>query len=120
MTAAADLPGEARLRQAREFKRVFANGRRSVDDCFVVIAAPGHAHRPRLGLAIAKRRAARAVDRNRIKRIVRESFRHHAPHLPALDIVVLARSGTAACANARLFASLAGHWRRLDADAGRG
>jgi ribonuclease P protein component len=71
-------------------------------------------------LAVDKRRAARAGDRNRIKRIVRESFRHHAAQLPAVDIVVLARSNTAACANTRLHTSLAGHWQRLTAGAGRG
>jgi len=99
---------------------VFAQGRRSADGCFVVIAAANGGTMPRLGLAIAKRRLGRAVDRNRVKRIVRESFRHHAAELPAVDIVVLARSGLAERDNARLFDSLARHWRRLATDATRG
>lgn len=113
MVPAAGLGDAARLRRAREFETVFARGRRSVDTCFTVIAAPNGGDRPRLGMAIAKRRAARAVDRNRIKRVVRESFRNHAAELPPLDVVVLARSATVRCDNARLFASLASHWRRL-------
>jgi ribonuclease P protein component len=108
------------LRHAREFERVFERGHRNADDCFTVIAAANDGNNPRLGLAIAKRRAPRAVDRNRIKRIVRESFRHHAADLPAVDIVVLARPGTAYRDNARLYASLGGHWQRLATDASKG
>lgn len=44
-------------------------------------------HTPRLGLIVGKRCLPRAVDRNRAKRVIRESFRY-APELPALDIVV--------------------------------
>lgn len=117
---AAGFPETARLRSAREFRRVFERGRRRADDCFTVIAAPGEHCRARLGLAIAKRRVPRAVDRNRIKRIVRESFRRHAAGLPAVDIVILARSGLAHRDNSRLFASLDGHWRNLTADTGEG
>lgn len=96
---------------------MFERGRHRKDDCFTVIAAPNDAGRARLGLAIAKRRVPRAVDRSRLKRIVRESFRHRACELPAVDIVVLARSGLAHRDNDRLFDSLAGHWRRLTDDA---
>lgn len=42
---------------------------------------------PRLGLIVGKRMLPRAVDRNRTKRVVRESFRQ-AGGLPAMDIVV--------------------------------
>lgn len=120
MPAAATFPGSARLRGARQFERVFARGRRLTDDCFTVIAVGNDRDGARLGLAIAKRRVPRAVDRNRIKRIVRESFRHRAVELPAVDIVVLARSGIAGHDNARLFASLDRHWRTLTADTGGG
>lgn len=118
--AAADFPGDMRLRGARRFERVFARGRRYTDNCFTVIAAANGRDRARLGLAIAKRRVPRAVDRNRIKRIVRESFRRRAAALPAVDLVVLIRSGGAHRGNADLFASLDGHWQTLTADASEG
>lgn len=51
---------------------------------------------PRLGLAISKKHARRAVDRNRIKRIAREAFRVRRRSLAAVDIVVLSRAGIAA------------------------
>lgn len=120
MPTAAGFPDTARLRRAREFERAFKRGRRRTDNCFTVIAAANGLGRARLGLAIARRRVPRAVDRNRIKRVVRESFRRRAADLPPVDIVVLARSGIAGCDNARLFASLDDHWRELAADAGGG
>lgn len=46
----------------------------------------------RLGIIIPKHHAKRAVDRNRIRRVIRESFRQHKEALKGLDIIVLMRS----------------------------
>lgn len=109
----ARFPPAARLRNPQAFRRVFRRGQRHVDGCFVVIAKGNDLGSPRLGLAIAKRRARRAVDRNRIKRLVRESFRCYADYLPGVDIVVLARSQTVQRDNRSLRNSLDRHWRRV-------
>ena len=85
----------------------------------MVIYAPREAENPRLGLAISKRRARRAVDRKRIKRIIRESFRVNAAQLPAVDIIVLARRTTATSDNRQLYASLTSHWNALAAKPSR-
>ena len=58
--------------------------------------------RPRLGLVVARRVAPRAVDRNRIKRVARESFRALAAALPAIDLVLVARTGAAGLERAAL------------------
>jgi ribonuclease P protein component len=55
---------------------------------FRVYAASSVGCCARLGLIIGKRQAKRAVDRNRIKRALRESFRTRYRVLPPLDIVV--------------------------------
>jgi ribonuclease P protein component len=68
-------------------------------------------HQARLGLAIAKKQLPRAVDRNRIKRVVRESFR--LLQIQDHDFVVLARRDTVSAENAQLFLSLKLHWARL-------
>jgi ribonuclease P protein component len=68
---------------------------------------------PRLGLAIAKKNARRALDRNRIKRIIRESFRQNQTRLPAIDLVVMAKPQTKSAKNSELFISLEYHWTRL-------
>jgi ribonuclease P protein component len=88
------------------FTRVFKTGRHRGDEFFTVIAAPGPGPSARLGLAVSKKVSKSAVQRNRIKRLVRESFRKHSAELPALDIVVMARPGAAGCDNPRLATSI--------------
>lgn len=68
---------------------------------------------PRLGLAVSRKTARRAVGRNRIKRIVREAFRHGYDALPSADIVVISRPPAAEASNQTLTHSLDTHWRRL-------
>jgi ribonuclease P protein component len=102
-----------RLRQKYEFDRVYRDARRSADACFAIFARNTGAAVPRLGLAIAARIVGNAVRRNRIKRLVRESFRQHQHELPAVDLVVNARAGARDADNAAIVRSLEGHWRRV-------
>ncbi len=67
----------------------------------------------RLGLAIAKKHLRKATSRNRIKRLIRESFRLHQSRLKGLDLVVLARPGLEQVDNRTLLQSLERHWQRL-------
>jgi len=67
----------------------------------------------RVGLVVAKKNVRKAVDRNRIKRLIRESFRHHLPELPSLDIVVLVRKEAAQADNGQLLMALDKLWSRL-------
>ena len=82
---------------------MFKQGRRTRARYFTIVSAPS-GDSPRLGLAIGRRASPRAVVRNRIKRIVRDVFRHAA--LPALDIVVVARGGLDAVPGDRLRADI--------------
>lgn len=79
---------DARLVKKAEFDRVFVENQRAKTDYVVVMARPNQVGYPRLGMVIAKRLLARAVDRNRVKRCVRESFRQVLPELPSCDFVV--------------------------------
>lgn len=79
---------DARLINKADFDRVFADNQRARTDYVMVMAYPNQVGHPRLGMVIAKRLLARAVDRNRVKRCVRESFRQVLPELPACDFVV--------------------------------
>jgi len=101
------------MRDAASFDRVFRNAARSRDRYFTVLARSRGGGVPRLGMAVSRRVDRRAVARNRIKRLVRESFRHHKDHLDDLDLVVLARRECVAADNAELLASLKHHWHRL-------
>ena len=108
----APFPRTAKLTKPADFKRVFERNAASVDGCFRVIARPATGGMSRLGLAVSRKVDRRAVGRNRIKRLVRESFRHWRAATPGepLDIVVLARPGAAGAANEKLFSSLERHW----------
>jgi len=79
---------DARLVEKADFDRVFGDNQRARTDFLLVMARPNQVGYPRLGMVIAKRLLARAVDRNRVKRCVRESFRQVLPQLPACDFVV--------------------------------
>ena len=68
---------------------------------------------PRLGLVISRKAARTAVARNRIKRLVRESFRHAQQPLGGLDIVVIGRPGIALQANRGIAESLDKLWKKL-------
>ncbi|RJS92568.1 ribonuclease P protein component [Salinisphaera sp. Q1T1-3] len=111
----AAFPREARLLRPPQFRAVFARGEKFVCPGFVVIAATSENTQARLGLALAKRRIRRAVDRNRVKRIVRESFRRHRDEIGGIDVVVLARSRTDRIDNADLFDQLTRLWGRIAA-----
>ncbi|SBR52513.1 MULTISPECIES: ribonuclease P protein component [unclassified Halomonas] len=71
---------------------------------------------PRLGLVVSKKNVKLAVDRNRFKRLVRESVRLRQDQLPAVDIVVLARRGVQDMDNDVLHRQLHGMWKRLRRD----
>jgi ribonuclease P protein component len=67
----------------------------------------------RLGLAIAKKRVKLAVQRNRIKRQIRESFRLNQHDLPAIDIVVMVKSGIDQLDNKTINQELEKIWRKI-------
>lgn len=67
----------------------------------------------RLGMAASAKRIRTAVGRNRIRRLIRESFRQGAIRQQGLDIVVLVKEPAVTADNAALTASLAAHWLRL-------
>lgn len=107
------FPRSARLLKGREFRRVFKRAVRSSDGTFKVLARLNDRGAARLGLAVSKRVDKRASVRNRIKRVTRESFRHHRSSLDSLDCVVIAQPGARRCSNEELFRALERHWARL-------
>lgn len=80
---------------------------------FTVLTTENDGREARLGMAISKKHCRNASSRNRLKRIVRESFRQHRAGLAGLDIVVLNQGGTHLADNKALFESLAGHWAKV-------
>jgi len=104
---------QRRLPAKADFDRVFSHATiRLNSHPFLLLAVVGSGDVSRIGMVVGKRNAKRAVDRNRIRRRIRESFR--VRELPAaVDVIVLARSGAGACSDQALTASLEELWSRL-------
>lgn len=83
------------------------------DSCFLVLIRPNDVSFPRLGLSVSARTVGNAVNRNRIKRVIRNSFRLAAAQLPAVDIVINTRPGAKDVTNAVLAERLAQHWKNV-------
>ena len=103
---------QSRLPDSSAYSRVFKKAERSRDKMFTVLYKENGEHDPRLGLAISKKHCRLAVGRNRLKRIVRESFRQHRADLAGLDVVVLNQPAAMRASNKMLFDSLHQHWQR--------
>lgn len=104
---------DLRLRSKLQFDAVYAGGRR-VDDRFFAlrVKANGLTH-ARVGLAVAVKTAGNAVKRNRLRRVIRESFRLAQHELPPVDIVVAAKFQAAGAPVTSLRDSLATLWKRV-------
>jgi ribonuclease P protein component len=87
------FPASARLLKPSEFRRVFELGQVRHTRLFSLrfVPLPDQDAAARLGLAVSRKACPLAVERNRIKRTVRESFRRQRTQLPAMDIVVMAK-----------------------------
>ena len=114
LTEKTTFPRHVRLLSSRDFQAVFRdNTCRSSDRKWTLLVRHNDTGHARLGMAISKRIIKKAVVRNRMKRIVRESFRHHLQQLAGLDVVVMCRDGVIGSTNASLVASLESHWQRV-------
>jgi ribonuclease P protein component len=102
-----------RLLTSAAFDAVYKRRVRVVDDCFSINGAPNTVGHARLGLSIGAKAVGNSVARNRVKRVVRESFRHIAPQLGAIDVVVGARNGARTAHNAQLRESLDVLWKKI-------
>ncbi|MFM9270340.1 ribonuclease P protein component [Halomonas elongata] len=112
------FPRRLRLLTAEDYRRVFDTAAFKLHGKgLMALASPNDLGHPRLGLIFSKKNVRRAVDRNRLKRITRESIRLRQHRLPAVDIVLLARRGVQELDNEVVHRQLHGMWRRLEREA---
>ncbi|MCF7968598.1 MAG: ribonuclease P protein component [Methylococcaceae bacterium] len=107
------FPRTCRLTTASAFQQVFANALKSSDGYLTVLARANGADGARLGLAISKRNIRLASDRNRVKRLARETFRLYQHELAGVDFVVMARTAASHANHETLSRSLRKHWAHL-------
>jgi len=108
------FPKQARLLNSSDFTAVFNDAViKAPHPCFLILARPNTLNYPRLGLIIAKKNVRLAVQRNRIKRLIRESFRLEQHHLTSIDAIVLARRECEQICNEQLTKVLGKLWTRV-------
>jgi ribonuclease P protein component len=86
------FPKKTRLIHKEEYTRVFSQGEKAWGKHFICYVLMNTAMETRLGI-VASRKVGRAVVRNRVKRLIREFFRHSRHCLPeGMQLIVIARS----------------------------
>lgn len=104
---------EHRIITKKEFKHIFDDASKISQKHLFILYKPNQLPSARLGLSIGKRIAKSAVVRNRIKRIIRESFRAHRMNLKKVDIVVIARQPCDKLSNQNLREGIDKLWEKL-------
>nr|WP_241015230.1 ribonuclease P protein component [Pseudomonas fulva] len=98
----------------RHFKAVFDSPTGKVPGKnLLILARENGLDHPRLGLVIGKKSVKLAVQRNRLKRLMRDSFRLNQQALAGLDIVIVARKGLGEIENPELHQHFGKLWKRL-------
>lgn len=100
-----------RLLKKIDYDHVFEKAKKVVTSEFVVLYRSNDLGYARLGLALSKKMIAKAHDRNRLKRLLREGFRQ--TQLPAVDVIFLARQGVAKQTNLAINTLLSKTWEKV-------
>lgn len=104
---------ELRLLTPSHFENVFKNAIPSVSPTVTILGRHNQLSHPRLGITVSKKNVRKAHDRNRVKRLIRESFRLNQHKLPQIDIVVVVKSGLDKHTNEQIFELLDKLWKKL-------
>ena len=92
MTDAARYTKRVRLLKAAQFDAAFKRGKRVNTPVFTAVIAHNDLDFARLGFALSKKHAPHAVQRNRVRRLLREWFRLQQADLAPVDLVLMLRS----------------------------
>ncbi|MCH2158128.1 MAG: ribonuclease P protein component [Oleiphilaceae bacterium] len=116
MTETSDntFPKSIRLLNAKDYSDVFSGvDIKFATQYFLCLASKQELQHPKLGIIVAKKNVRFAVNRNRIKRVLRESFRQSQHKLPSYDLVFMAKRSAADAENENLNKELQYIWRKL-------
>jgi len=107
------FPRSHRLVTQAEYNALFDKAKK-INSCLLSIRYKKNNHlHGRIGLIVGKRSAKKAVSRNKIKRVIRESFRLHQNKLSGMDIVVIARKQCDKLSKQKLRESIDQLWKEL-------
>lgn len=106
----AGFPKSKRLLSPKQFSDVLRNGKKIFNPVFLLIILPSSANTSRVGIVVSKKVSKRAVDRNRIKRQVREFFRLNQKLWSNYEVVVIANAPAADSDNTIIQKALKNAW----------
>ena len=106
------FPQSRRLLKKSDYDEVFRDAKKISNPHFIFLYCNNTIGHARLGLALSKKNIAKAHNRSRIKRLIRETFRV-AHDVCAIDIVVLAKPGVSKVGNPILIDGLQRIWSKL-------
>jgi len=114
------FPKSRRLRARHEFLRAKARGRKVHTEHLIALALPSATGERRLGITVSGK-VGNSVERNLVKRRLREIFRRRSDALPeAIDLVLIAKSGAPVIDQAALLSEFLEIGRRLSQQGGAG
>ena len=105
---------QQRLLKARDFQRVFdQSSLKTSTRAILLLAATNHLGHPRIGFIIAKKQVRLAVQRNRIKRVIRECFRAQSDATFSYDVIILVRKELESLNNQEIRVEFESQWNKL-------
>jgi ribonuclease P protein component len=107
------FPRNHRLTSKAEYQALFDKSTKINQPYLLMLFKTNQKLYARLGLAIGKRVVNNAVDRNKIKRVIRESFRGSQKKLQGLDIIILARQKCGELSKKKLREGIEQLWKKL-------
>ena len=110
--ASFDYQKSRRLLNSEQYTIVTRKGKKFFNPLFLVFILPNNQMQSRLGITVSKKTSKRAVDRNRIKRQVREFFRLNQNSWPGCDVIVIANPPAAKKDNTSIQAALKNLWQK--------
>jgi ribonuclease P protein component len=97
----------SRLTKNHEFKAVFADSTKIVGNFFILLIKKNNLSYSRLGLVITKKKIATAVQRNRIRRLIREVFRlTNDKNISTYDMIFMAKYNITSLSNQDIIADI--------------
>lgn len=107
------LTKQCRLTKPFEYQHVFGDAKKIAGNGFTALVRANELGEARLGLIISKKCSKKAVLRNRIKRIIRESFRLNRDMIGEYDIIIIGRPGMGKKTGLQLRVILSRLWKEL-------
>ena len=101
-----------RLQTKTEYNCVFSQANKTVTEELILLHRKNGLEHARIGLALSKKKIAKAHERNRVKRLLRESFRQQ--RLPAVDVIFLAKRNTTEQTNVAINNQLSQTWGQIN------